>query len=160
MNGNFISKRGNAAGMTLGVEVLADGIVHLQGGGLDGEMEALLERYNFIRRLSPDNSARVSDNSISFGKDWNLQFTGDFSFVLSCADKTVIKTGDGYCPGTAPTRYSNKGYSFNWDFSPEEKFMGMGDGNRKTLLLNGQYREAQVRNISSYIPVPLQVNQL
>ena len=154
MNGNFISKRGNAAGMTLGVEVLADGIVHLQGGGLDGEMEALLERYNFVRRLSPDNSARVSDNSISFGKDWNLQFTGDFSFVLSCADKTVIKTGDGYCPGTAPTRYSNKGYSFNWDFSPEEKFMGMGDGNRKTLLLNGQYREAQVRNISSYIPVP------
>ncbi len=138
----------------LEAEVLAEGIIHCRAAGLDGYAESLLERYGFIDRLPGDAGAVSEGNILKFGDGYEFQIAEDLSFSLVRNGKLLFRTMDGYNPGKGITARKNSGYCLCTSLEENEKFIGFGDQNRKSFLLNGQKESLWLRNQSDYIPVP------
>ncbi len=139
--------------LSLKVDNYANGIVRLQYGGIDGYIDSLLNRYNFIEEL-PVADNKWSDNQISLSESFQLKIEDDLGFSLSREGKEILNTKSGWQASTAPTVYQNKGYNLRLSQQEGEKFIGFGDIERKKFLLNGKADSLWIRNQVSYIPVP------
>ena len=139
--------------ITLKTENCSSGIVRLQYGGLDGYIESLLNRYNFIEPLYGSNE-QWSDNSLSLPDGFKLKIQEDLGFSILRDGEEVLSSQSGWQPATAETVYRNKGYNLRLSQKENEKFIGFGDIERKKFLLNGKADSLWIRNQVSYIPVP------
>lgn len=139
--------------ITLKVNDYCNGIIRLQYGGIDGYIDSLLNRYNFIEELS-SSDIEWSDNSISLPDNFELKIKKDLGFSMLRDGEKILNTKSGWQPATAPTVYQNKGYNLRLSQKENEKFVGFGDIERKKFLLNGKADSLWLRNQVSYIPVP------
>ncbi len=139
--------------ITLKIDNYSNGIVHLQYGGIDGYIDSLLNRYNFIKKLTVSDE-KWTKNSLSLPDNFELKIHKDLGFSLWRNRKEILNTQPGWTPASAATVYQNKGYNLRLSQKDNEKFIGFGDIERKKFLLNGTADSLWIRNQVSYIPVP------
>jgi len=140
--------------LSLKVEVFEESIIRIHAGGLDGYQDSLLNRYGFIEQLDELKTGIWDERSLCLPENYSLTIKPDLSLELRKNGNLLFATTVGYRPGTAPTVFQNRGYSFCSTIGEKEKFIGFGDQYRKGFLLNGQRDSLWIRNQSDYIPVP------
>lgn len=139
--------------ITLKADHFSNGIIRLHYGGIDGYIDSLLNRYNFIEKLDSSHE-KWSKDSLSFSDGIELKIQNDLGFSILRDGKELLSTQSGWKPATAETVYQNKGYNLRLSQKKDEKFIGFGDIERKRFLLNGKADSLWLRNQVSYVPVP------
>jgi alpha-glucosidase (family GH31 glycosyl hydrolase) len=139
--------------INLKVYAFSNGIVRLQYGGYDGYIDSLLNRYNFIDKLTAVDG-KWADNSLLLSDGCNLNIDAGLGFSVIRDGDELLSTQSGWQPATAPTVYQNKGYHLRLSGQENEKYIGFGDIERKKFLLNGKADSLWIRNQVSYVPVP------
>lgn len=138
--------------LKLTLRAFENGIVRMTASGFDSPDPSLLERYGIVEEPAPA-SASIEGGTLKFG-EYELEVRPDTSWALRRNGAPIAATAAGNAPASAPTEKLNKGYRVCLQVAEGERFLGLGDNQRKQLLLNGLSGELWIRNPVCHVPVP------
>ncbi len=137
---------------TMRVEFLQPGIVRIrQFTGPEPPMPSLL-RYGFFERAWPEIPVAATGSGAASEL---LSVSVDDAGCLTIADAegTVLLTEtEPALPGPTP------GFRMRFGLSPDARLVGLGDQNRERIEHRGMSGDLWVRNVDSYIPIPLLIS--
>ncbi len=136
----------------LTLRAFENGIVRMTASGFDSPDPSLLERYGIVEEPAPAK-ASLQGGTLAFG-EFELAVRPDASWELRRNGEPVAATAAGHAPATAPSEKGNMGYRVCMRVTDGERFLGLGDNQRKQLLLNGLSGELWIQNPVCHIPVP------
>lgn len=114
---------------------LGRGVFHIK----DAESASLLTRY-----------AILSDNK-----------TGDYyDAKISVQDELVVMSGEKTETKVSIKKMAHGGYALHIPIKENERFFGLGDAGRDTIMHRGRSYNIWVANVSSYGPIPLLISSL
>lgn len=141
------------AGGSLRVDVLGERLFRIRYSKTGQWTESALNRYGIFSRTFPPvafQQADASGVSTLSTKQARLAITRkDGSLALAATDgKPVVQQA-------APVYQALGGYDLRFALAKDERLYGMGDVSRENIMRRGGTYEFWVRNVKSYIPIPV-----
>ncbi len=131
------------------LSALAEGIYRVQLRRDERQRESMLTRYGIVKRDLGEVEVREVEGGLAVG-DSSARFEGD---------KLVLKAAAGYeltldMADTALAEYRYGGFKVRVPLTDEERFFGLGDETRETLMKRGRVTDLWQANVTSYGPIP------
>ncbi len=135
------------------IDVLGEQLFRIRHCKTKQWTESGLNRYGVFRSVFPPvEFQRTESNGFCMITTKQAKLTvsrKDGAAVLATADgKTLVQHA-------APVYQAGGGYDVRFDLARNERIYGLGDVSRENIMRRGGVYEVWVRNVKSYIPIPL-----
>ena len=134
----------------LRVDVLAPNLFRVRRSWTNCWTESGMNRYGVLKRDWPEvEFSRCGDTLKSAGAEVSVDAakgTVRLKSLSSAADLDIVPENVG------------KGYSVRFALEADERIYGLGDVSRENIQRRGKRYEIWVKNVNSYIPMPMVVS--
>jgi len=140
-------------GVSVRVDVLGERLFRIRRSKTGQWTESALNRYGVLTAVFPDVAFEQADAGGVY-----TFMTKQARLAINRKDGQItLATPDGMAltEQTAPTHHVNGGYDIRFMLSKDERLYGLGDVNRDNIMRRGGAYEVWVRDVNSYIPVPV-----
>ena len=135
------------------IDVLGEQLFRIRHSKTKAWTESGLNRYGIFARAFPEVAFKmVEANGVS------TLVTNGAKLGIHHKDGAVsLSAGDGrpLTQQASPVYQAGGGYNVRFSLAPEERLYGLGDVSRENVMRRGGVYEIWVRNVKSYIPIPL-----
>jgi alpha-glucosidase len=140
-------------GALVRVDVLSPRLFRIRHSKAKQWTESGLNRYGILNSVFPEVAFEQREaGGVSSIVTQQAQLTvsrKDGSLALATADAKVI------AEQAAPVYQANAGYEVRFALAKEERIYGLGDVSRENIMRRGGVYEIWVKNVNSYIPIPV-----
>ncbi len=136
----------------LRVDILTTRLFRLRFSANGAWTESALNRYRIYLPQSAKPSFTVSES------DQAVRIvTADAQLEISRADGRfgLFNAAGESLARQAQTSLVGSGFRLTWQLTPGERLYGLGDVSRENIMRRGESYEIWVRNVKSYIPIPV-----
>ncbi len=138
------------------VDVLGERLFRIRHSKTQKWTESGLNRYGvFVKQFPKITFQQTEDNG-----DYSLT-TKQAKLSISRKDGTIVLSshnGKIFTKQTAPVFETNGGYDVRFTLTKGERIYGLGDVSRENIMRRGGVYECWVRNVKSYIPIPVMLS--
>ena len=140
-------------GGTLCLDALTPAMVRVRRyAGAQPPPEPPLTRYGFLRRdwpPAPHTVEETADGAVLRTDQLTVTIADGRLSLADAAGATLLSQSEPASGG------EGRGFRLRFDLSADERLFGLGDQTRERLEHRGTKGQLWVRNVASYIPVPL-----
>ncbi|MFA7172219.1 MAG: TIM-barrel domain-containing protein [Kiritimatiellia bacterium] len=115
--------------------------------------ESALNRYGIFKSAFPKTAFKKSQT-----KELHTLTTDQAAVTLNSKDGSITLTaadGKALTRQASPAYEANGGYDLRFSLAKDERLYGLGDVSRENIMRRGSSYDIWVRNVTSYIPVPM-----
>ncbi|OGV57581.1 MAG: hypothetical protein A2283_07940 [Lentisphaerae bacterium RIFOXYA12_FULL_48_11] len=135
------------------VDVLGERLFRVRYSKVAQWTESGLNRYGIFPTSFPEVSfEKTEDNNVYTLTTRQAKLVivrKDGGITLTSSDGKVVTQHSG------PTYENNAGYDIRFALSKDERIYGLGDVSRENIMRRGGVYEIWVKNVNSYIPIPV-----
>jgi hypothetical protein len=137
-------------GRELRVDVLAENLFRVRRSWTNCWTESGMNRYGVLKRDWPE---------VEFSRTGGtLKTAGAEVSVDAKTGALRLKSLDSPADVSIAPAAAGKGYSVRFSLAPDERVYGLGDVSRENIQRRGRRYEIWVKNVNSYIPMPMIVS--
>ena len=141
------------SGALVRVDVLSPRLFRIRHSKTKQWTESGLNRYGILNSVFPEVAFEQKEaGGVSSIVTQQAKLTvsrKDGSLALAAAD------GKAIAEQAAPVYQANAGYEVRFALAKEERIYGLGDVSRENIMRRGGVYEIWVKNVNSYIPIPV-----
>ena len=141
------------SGALVRVDVLGERLFRIRHSRTKQWTESGLNRYGILNSVFPEVAFEQTEaEGVSSIVTQQAKLTvsrKDGAITLAAAD------GKAIAEQAAPVYQANGGYEVRFALAKEERLYGLGDVSRENIMRRGGVYEFWVRNVNSYIPIPV-----
>ncbi|MBP5321097.1 MAG: DUF5110 domain-containing protein [Kiritimatiellae bacterium] len=135
----------------LRVDVLAENLFRVRKSWTNGWTESGLNRYGILKTDWP---------KVAFTHEGGTIRTGAGTLTVDPEKGTVrMKSLVSAADLTVAPRVAGKGFAITFPLAKGERIYGLGDCSRDEIMRRGKRYEIWVRNVTSYIPMPVALSR-
>ena len=138
------------------VDVLGERLFRVRYSKTGQWTESGLNRYGVFTKQFPKTAFKRTEANGEYSiatKQAKLTINcKDGALVLAFQDGTILTTQ------AAPIFETNGGYDVRFALAKKERIYGLGDVSRENIMRRGGVYECWVRNVKSYIPIPVMLS--
>ncbi len=135
----------------LRVDVLADNLLRVRKSWTNCWTESGMNRYGILKADWPKTS---------FTREGGAIRTAAAELAVDAAKGTLhLKSRVSGADLTIAPRVVGKGFSVAFSIAKDERIYGLGDCSREEIMRRGKRYEIWVRNVKSYIPMPVAISR-
>lgn len=137
-------------GRELRVDVLSENLFRVRRSWTNCWTESGMNRYGVLKREWPETDfTRSGDTLKTAGAEMTVDAGTGTLFLKSLSSPADIKIDP---------KAVGKGYSLRIPLAADERMYGLGDVSRENIQRRGKRYEIWVKNVNSYIPMPMIVS--
>lgn len=139
-------------GGSVRVDVLGERLFRVRFSKSGKWTESALNRYGVFNAAFPDAAFEQSQSAGALTlatRQARLTVHRDGAVAMASAD------GKPLSQHAAPVHQAGGGYQLSFPLAKGERLYGLGDASRENLMRRGKAYEVWVRNVNSYIPIPV-----
>ncbi len=140
-------------GTKVRVDVLGERLFRIRHSKTGQWTESALNRYGVFPKLPTETAFEQSN-----GDGLATIATGQARLTVRLKDGAVsflVADGKQLTGQATPVYETNGGYELRFSLTADERLYGLGDVSRENIMRRGEAYECWVRNVKSYIPIPV-----
>jgi len=140
-------------GGSVRVDVLGDRLFRVRHTKTGKWTESALNRYGILTERFPEVAFKRTD-----AKDASTIATREARLTVSRKDGAIqlaVADGKTLTEHAPPVYQTGGGYDLRFTLAKDERLYGLGDVSRENVMRRGGVYEIWVRNVKSYIPIPV-----